>query len=77
MKELLNLQAIIHASKAALILFVGATLVLWSWNNTLPALFGLPSIHFKESIGLILLALSISFIFRQGRHPILKHDESK
>lgn len=76
MNKLTNKQTLIHTSKAILMLFIGATLVLWSWNNTLPVIFGLPSIHFKESIGLIVLALSISFIFRQGRHS-LRHNEGK
>lgn len=56
-----------HTIKTVLMLIVGATLILWSWNNTLPTIFGLPAIHFKESIGLVVLALSVSFIFRQGR----------
>ena len=70
MNKIFNRQNLIYTAKASLMLFVGATLVLWSWNNTLPAIFGLPTIHFKESIGLVVLALSVSFIFRQSQHWI-------
>lgn len=66
MYKLLNRQALISAVKALVMLFIGTTLVLWSWNNTLPAILGLPAIHFKEALGLVVLVLSISFIFRQG-----------
>lgn len=76
MKKLLNQQTVIYTLKAILTLFASATLVLWSWNNTMPAIFELPPIHFKESISLIILAISISFIFRQGRHP-LGHNDGK
>ena len=76
MNKILNREILIYTSKIILMLFVGASLVLWSWNNTLTVIFELPSIRFKESFGLIILALSISFIFRQGRHS-LRHNEGK
>jgi len=70
MKTFHNKRILLRVSKMALIVFVGAVLVLWAWNNTLTTLFGLPTIHVKESIGLIILALGISFIFRSSRHQI-------
>jgi len=63
MKTLHNMRVLLYAIKIALSLFVTAALILWAWNNSLMIILGLPTIHIKESIGLIILALGISFIF--------------
>ena len=67
MKTLHNKRVLLYAIKIALSLFVTAALILWAWNNSLTIIFGLPTFHIKESIGLIILALGISFIFRSRR----------
>jgi hypothetical protein len=64
---------------ALLILMI---LVTWSWNLSLPDIFGLPSIQAKHAMGLILLTGILSFIFHlgswqsSGRYPTLHHHES-
>lgn len=63
------------AFQAVLFLFVGATLILWSWNATLPSIFGLPVIEFKESLALIILIVTISFVSRLGRHTLCHYGD--
>jgi len=68
MKTFHKQRILLRASKMALMIFIGVVLVLWAWNNALTTIFGLPTIQFRESIGLIILALGISFIFRPRRN---------
>jgi len=59
-----------QATKATLILFVSTVLILWAWNNSMTTIFGLPVIHFKEAISLIILGLGLSFVLRAGKHQL-------
>lgn len=46
--------------------FVGATILfLWGWNNSIPELFGLPLMKFKQATGLMILMGIISFLLKE------------
>jgi len=43
--------------------------ISWSWNSAIPDLFGLPTLHFKQAMGLTVLLVVLSFILQLGaRH---------
>lgn len=51
----------IQLSKLFIGFFVAASLLLWGWNSSMPELFDLPPILFKQAGGLIILLCTISF----------------
>jgi hypothetical protein len=67
MNKLRNRRVFFHTTTLILIALGAVVLVLWSWNTSMTAIFGLPSIHIKESIGLVTLVLTFSLIVRPGK----------
>jgi hypothetical protein len=67
MNELRNRRILFHTTTLILIALGAAGLVLWSWNASMTTIFGLPSIHIKESIGLVTLVLIFSLIVKPGK----------
>jgi hypothetical protein len=50
-------------------LLAAIILILWGWNSAIPDLFGLPSMHFKQAMGLTVFAVVLPFILHLGtRH---------
>ncbi len=49
-------------------ILVTGTIILWSWNNSVAAMFDLPRIQFKEALGLMLLSFCFSLLLRFGSH---------
>ncbi len=61
-------RRILSHSIGLILIASGVTaLILWSWNTSMTVIFGLPSIHFTESIGLVTLALTFSWIIKPGK----------
>lgn len=56
-----------HIIKITIAYLIAALLLLWGWNSAIPDLFALPTIQFKQSIGLIILIGIVSFLLRCGR----------
>lgn len=61
-----------QATKITLALFVSTVLILWAWNTTVVTLFGLPAMRFKEAVGLLILAMGVSWVLRGGQHRLSK-----
>ncbi len=50
-------------------LLVSVLVISWAWNSSVPDLFELPPLHFKQAMGLIVLLVVVSFTLRMGaRH---------
>lgn len=41
-----------------------------AWNLFVPELFGLPGIHAKEAVGIVMLTAIVAGLFRRGSHGI-------
>jgi hypothetical protein len=70
MNKLLNKQMVYRFLTISSFVFVSAVLTLWAWNSAMTTIFGLPVIHFKEALGIIILAYGISIVFKPGRNHV-------
>ncbi len=58
-----------RALGSILVLLTSIVLITWAWNSAIPDLFALPSMHFKQAVGLTVLLIVVSFILHPGsRH---------
>jgi hypothetical protein len=65
-------RLLFHTLTLILMVLVAASLILWAWNTSLTTIFGLPSIHFKESISLATLALTFSMLIRPTKRRFIR-----
>ena len=62
---------------ATLAFIVATILLLWGWNSAMPYLFELPTIQFKQALGLMVLIGILSFFLRhRQRHNRRDHTSS-
>jgi len=55
-----------HAIAVAALLLAVGLLITWSWNNSVAIVFELPEVRFREALGFIGLALSLSLLARSA-----------
>ena len=56
----------IAAGKGIAVVIVLSLLTHLSWNLFAPDLFGLPSLHMKQALGLVVFAGVLTFMLRHG-----------
>ena len=66
MNRITDRRLLVHILKTVSFLFLSTVLVIWAWNNAVTTLFGLPAIHFKEALGILILAFGVSMLFKPG-----------
>ena len=62
-----------HGPIKSLVLFgialiVVPALILWAWNITLPEIFGVPGIDYRNAFGLLVLGLTLGQLVRAPYH---------
>jgi len=56
-----------HVIKITLAYLIASKLLLWGWNSAMPDLFALPTMQFKQAMGLMIL-IGIASFFMRGCH---------
>lgn len=66
MNRITDRRFLMNILKTVLFLFLTVVLMIWAWNNAVTTIFGLPVIHFKEALGILILAFGVSMLFKPG-----------
>ena len=66
MNKITDRRFLVNILKTVLFLFLTVVLMIWAWNNAITTIFGLPVIHFKEALGILILAFGVSILFKSG-----------
>jgi hypothetical protein len=56
-----------HIVKVTLFFLAATVLLLWGWNSTIPDLFALPVMQFKQALGVMIVLGVFSILGRPGR----------